>query len=85
MKSRDLETLAANMRNKLSWANIEDAIKKDPKMKLPDRRALTLWNGFELSRFRGVEEDWQAQEDQLRNVEERQAEVERPREPATRK
>jgi len=75
MKSRDLETLTANMRKKLSWADFEEAIKKDPKTKLPDRRALTLWNGFELSRFRAVEEDWEAQEDQIRNVEERQAEV----------
>ena len=54
MKSSDLETLTANMRKKLSWADFEEAIKKDLKTKLPDRRALTLWNGFELSRFRAA-------------------------------
>ena len=55
--------------------NIDETIRKDPKVKLPDRRALTLWNGFDLSRFRGVEDDWEAEEDRIRNVQERQAEV----------
>ena len=75
MKSRNLETLTAGMRKKLSWADIEETIKKVPKVKLPNRRALTLWNGFDLSRFKGVEEDWAAEEDRMRNVQERQPEV----------
>ena len=75
MKSRNLETLTAGMLKKLSWADIEETIKKDRKVKLPDRRALTLWNGFDLSRFRGVEDDWEAEEDRIQNVQKRQAEV----------
>ena len=75
MKSRNLERLTAGMRKKLSWADIDETIKKDPKVKLPNRRALTLWNGFDLSRFRGVEDDWEAEEDRIQNVQERQAEV----------
>ena len=42
MKSPNLETLTAGMRKKLSWADIDETLKKDPKVKLPDRRALTL-------------------------------------------
>ena len=53
MKSRNLEILTAGMRKKLSWADIEETIKQDPKAKLPDRRALTLWNGFDLSLVSG--------------------------------
>ena len=70
MKSRSLETLTAGMRKKLSWADIEETIKKDPNVKLPNRRALTLWNGVDLSHFWGVEEDWEAEEDRIRNVQE---------------
>ena len=68
MTSRNLETLTAGMRKKLSWADIEETIKKDPKSKLPDGWALTLWNGFDIARFRGVEEDWAAKEDHMRKV-----------------
>ena len=75
MKSRNLDTLTASLRKKLSCADIEEGIKKDPKVKLPNRKTMTLWNSFDISRFRGVEEDWEAQEDRIHNVEERQAEV----------
>ena len=30
-----------------------------PKVKLPDRRFLNLWNSYDLSQFRAAEEDWQ--------------------------
>ena len=82
MKSRNLETLTAGMRKKLSWADIEETIKKDPKVKLPDRRALTLWNGFDLSRFRGVEEDGEAEEDRDGTCRSGRPRFERPRKPA---
>jgi len=75
VKSRDLETLAANMRKKQTWADIEETLKNDPRIMLPDRRALTMWNSFELARFRGVDEDFEEFEDRKRDVNQRQAEV----------
>ena len=74
MKSRDLETLTANMHTAYTWAGIDE---KQPKIKLPDRRALMLWNSFDLSHFRASEEnweDWELQKDEItkRNLEARQ-------------
>ena len=68
VKSRDLETLAANMRKKQTWADIEETLKNDPRIRLPDSRALTMWNSFELARFRGVDEDLEEFEDRKRDV-----------------
>jgi len=77
MKSRDLETLTANMHTAYTWAAIDEDIAKQPKIKLPDRRALMLWNSFDLSHFRASEEnweDWELQKDEItkRNLEARQ-------------
>ena len=47
-KSRDLETLTSNMRTAVSWSDIDRDIATQPKIKLPDRRFLNLWNGFDL-------------------------------------
>ena len=75
VKSRDLETLAANMRKKQTWADIEETLKNDPRILLPDRRALTMWNSFELARFRGADEETEEFEDRKRDVQQRRAEV----------
>ena len=74
-KSRDVETLAANMHKKQSFAEVEETLKNDPRVRLPDRRALTLWNSFELARFRGADEDAEEFEDRKRDVQQRRAEV----------
>ena len=76
MKSRDLETLTANMHTAYTWAAIDEDIAKQPKIKLPDRRASMLWNSFDLSHFRASEEnweDWELQKDEItkRNLEAR--------------
>ena len=57
-KSRVLETLTG-MRTALSWSDIDRDIATQPKVKLPDRRFLNLWNSYDLSQFRAAEEDWQ--------------------------
>ena len=57
-KRRDLETLTSNMRKALSWSDIDRDIATQPKVRLPDRRFLNLWNGYDLSQFRAAEEDW---------------------------
>ena len=74
-KSRDLETLTAHMQKKQSWGDIEETLKNQPRIRLPDRRALALWGSFELARFRGSNEDWEDWEDRKRDVQQRQAEV----------
>ena len=58
-KTRDLETLTSNMRKALTWSDIDRDIATQPKVKLPDRRFLNLWNSYDLSQFRAAEEDWQ--------------------------
>ena len=74
-KSRDVETLAANMHKKQTFAEVEETLKNDPRVRLPDRRALTIWNSFELARFRGVNKDAEDFEDCKRDVQQRRAEV----------
>ena len=73
-KSRDLETLTG-MRTALSWSDIDMDIATQPKVKLPDRRFLNLWNGFDLSQFRAAEEDWRDWEVQKDEVTKRQLET----------
>ena len=60
-----------------TWAGIDEDIAKQPKIKLPDRRSLMLWNSFDLSHFKASEEnweDWELQKDEItkRNLEARQ-------------
>ena len=74
-KSRDVETLTAHMRKKQSWADIDETLAKQPKIRMPNRRALAMWSSFDLARFRGGEEDWDDWEDRKRDVQQRQAEV----------
>ena len=73
-KSRDLETLTG-MRTALSWSDIDRDIATQPKIKLPDRRFLTLWNGYDLAQFRAADEDWLDWETQKDEVSKRQLEA----------
>ena len=63
------------MRKALSWSDIDRDIATQPKVKLPDRRFLNLWNGFDLSQFRAAEEDWRDWEVQKDEVTKRQLET----------
>ena len=73
-RSRDLETLTG-MRTALSWSDIDRDIATQPKIKLPDRRFLTLWNGYDLAQFRAADEDWLDWETQKDEVSKRQLEA----------
>ncbi len=62
MKERDYESLRA-MRVAPTITTAEEVIRTQPKIKLPDRRAITLWNSPELSQFRGVSEGLNEEEE----------------------
>ena len=51
------EKLVSGLREKPTFAVAEDVIKKDYKLKLPDRRYIQLLNTPEISQFRGYQED----------------------------
>lgn len=51
------EKLVSGLREKPTFAVAEDVIKKDYKLKLPDRRFIQLLNTPEISQFRGYQED----------------------------
>ena len=55
MKERDYSTLLAGMRKVPTITDAEEVIRTQGKIKLPDRRAITLWDSPELSDFRGGE------------------------------
>ena len=57
MKERSYEALLAGMRPTPTITSAEEVIRTQGKIKLPDRRYITLWNSPELSQFRGVGED----------------------------
>ena len=63
------------MRTALSWSDIDRDIATQPKVKLPDRRFLNLWNSYDLSQFRAAEEDWRDWEAQKDEVTRRQLET----------
>ena len=50
-------------------------LKNQPRVRLPDRRSLPVWNSFELARSRRAEEDWEDWEVRKRDEQERQAEL----------
>ncbi len=62
MKERDYESLRA-MRVVPTITTAEEVIRTQPKIQLPDRRAITLWNSPELSQFRGVSEGMNGEEE----------------------
>ncbi len=55
MKERNYEALVAGMHKKETFEGAEEVIKKDFKLKLPDRRYIHMWNSPEISQFRGVQ------------------------------
>ncbi len=54
MKERSYEALMSGMRQVPTITDAEDMIKNQPKIQLPDRRSIALWNSPELGEFRGV-------------------------------
>ena len=56
MKERNYEALVAGMHRKQTFEGAEEVIRKDFKLKLPDRRYIHIWNSAEISQFRGVQE-----------------------------
>ena len=61
-KAHTLEDLTATMHTRLSWADIDAELASNKKIKPPDRRALILFNSFDIARFRGVREEWEEEE-----------------------
>ena len=59
LQPRDIETLTAHrwMHKKLTFADIDDILANQKKVKLPDRRWLQVWNSFDVQKFRGYAED----------------------------
>ena len=56
MKEINYEALVAGMHKKETFEGAEEVIRKDFKLKLPDRRYIHMWNSPEISQFRGVHE-----------------------------
>ena len=56
MKERSYDALVAGMRKVSTITDAEEVIRTQGKIKLPDRRSITLWNSPELGQFRGVNE-----------------------------
>ena len=63
MKERSYDALVAGMRKVSTITDAEEVIRTQPKIKLPDRRSITLWNSPELGQFRRVGEDLDGQEE----------------------
>ena len=77
MKERTYEALVAGMHKKETLEGAEAVIKKDFKLKLPDRRYIHMWNSPEISRFRGVQELMDKQEATRGVVEQEKADMRR--------
>ena len=56
MKERSYDALVAGMRKVSTITDAEEVVRTQGKIKLPDRRSITLWNSPELGQFRGVNE-----------------------------
>ena len=74
MKERD-DVALQSMREVPTITDAEEVIRTQPKIKLPDRRAITLWNSPELSQFRGVREGLEAEEERRHGAQVEQLEV----------
>ena len=75
MKNRSYESLVAGMRERPTIFDAEVVLKKDYPLKLPDRRAITLWNTPEISQFRGVQEALDDEEERRNNAQLEQLEL----------
>ena len=73
MKDRDYASLA--LRKAPTFAIAEEVIRKDFRLKLPDRRSITMWNSPEISQFRGVQEDMDEFENRKHLVEQEKADI----------
>ena len=60
--SNSYEQLVSGLREKPTFAVAESVIRKDFKLKLPDRRWIRLYNTPEISQFRGYQETSDAAE-----------------------
>ena len=76
-KNRNYESLVAGMRERPTIFDAEDVLKKDYKVRFPDRRAITLWNTPEISQFRGVQEAHDEMEERQHNAQLEQMELRR--------
>ena len=65
------------MRERLVIFDAEDVLRKDYKVRFPDRRAITLWNTPEISQFRGVQEAHDEMEERIHNAQLEQLELRR--------
>jgi hypothetical protein len=63
------------MRHRPTIFDAEDVLRKDYKVRFPDRRAITLWNTPEISQFRGVQESHDEMEERQRNAQLEQIEL----------
>ncbi len=75
MKERNYEALMAGMRKVSTITDAEELIRNQPKIKLPDRRSIALWNSPELGQFRGVSEDLDAAEERRHKAQLEQLEI----------
>ncbi len=65
MKERNYESLRAGMREVPTITDAEEVIRTQGKIKLPDRRAITLWDSPEMSQSRRMGEDLEKAEERL--------------------
>ena len=77
MANRDYGSLVAGMRHRPTIFDAAEVLKKDYKIRFPDRRAITLFNTPELSQFRGVQEAHDAMEERQHNAQLEQMELRR--------
>ena len=75
--NRNYESLVAGMRERPTIFDAEEVLKKDYRIKFPDRRAITLWNTPEISQFRGVAEAHDEMEERQHNAQLEQIELRR--------
>jgi hypothetical protein len=76
-KNRNYESLVAGMRERPTIFDAEEVLRKDYKVRFPDRRAITLWNTPEISQFRGVQEGMDDEEERRHNAQLEQLELRR--------
>jgi len=77
MKERSYEGLVAGMRERPTIFDAEEVLRKDYKVKFPDRRAITMWNTPEISQFRGVQEEMDEEEERRYNAQVEHLEIRR--------
>ena len=75
MANRNYESLVAGMRERPTIFDAEDVLKKDYKVRFPERSAITLWNTPEISQFRGVQEALDDEEERRHNAQLEQLEL----------